>query len=106
MRLRVRYTDGTVHEGTCEDWPSLRGDGVDAVWIGDDDLVHPQGTPLIGYPLYWLYAQGDVWIVGRSAVGTNEAPREYLYDTTGVTVRTLKTMPDLRHADLKIGWWR
>lgn len=103
MRLRIVYTDETVAEGSIADWERFRSDGVDAIRIGD--------TAFYGHALYWLYFEketyGGSWIFGMASTYVSPPPPETIFRPDGlVSERRLVTMPDLRYASVKLGWWK
>lgn len=100
--VRIRYTDGTEVAGTTEQWPTWRADGVDEVRVGN-----PRETIFMGYSLYWLYRDGDAWVAGCGTVGAADLPPEVIFTRDGEQhSRPIQSVPDIRHRDVKLGWWR
>lgn len=103
MRLRIVYTDESVAEGTVDDWPTLRADGIDTVRIGDR-VFH-------GHAIYWLKFEpetdGGSWVFGMASTYVSPPPPEVLFRLNGSVVeRNIVTVPDLRHDEVKLGWWK
>jgi len=102
MRVRIRYVDGEEVAAHVAQWSMLRADGIDEVWVGD-----PHETAMGGHSLYWLYREGDAWVMGCGSLYPNSLPPEVLFYTDGRQAsRPIMGMPDLRHHDVKLGHWR
>lgn len=102
--VRVSYTSGATMTVPVEDWPNIRGDGVDEVTLILDE-IHTHR--LSGHSLYWLYREEDAWVIGCGTVGNQPLTAEGVYHDDGRTeARPLEWMPDLRHSEIKLGWWR
>lgn len=99
LPLQITYTDDSVFEGDALDWDHARSDGVDAVLLG--------GRKFSGHSLYWLYREATAWVVGGASTYESPPPPETLfYETGDVVQRKIMTMPDLKHAQVKLGWWK
>lgn len=104
LPLRIVYTDETAEEGTVADWAALRADGVDTIEVA--------GHVFSGHAIYWLYfdkeCEGGTWVLGMGSTYASPPPPETLFRPAGkpVTTRNIVTMPDLRHQQVKLGWWK
>lgn len=57
--------------------------------------------------LYWLYPEGDTWVVGEGSVRYDPNPlTEVVCSEAGMTERSIDYMPDLGLHRVKLGWWR
>ncbi len=100
---RIVYTDGSEWIGALHTWRNARADGVDLVEIGTEKFH--------GHALYWAYydeRDQGAWIFGMASTYESPPPPEYLLRADGSIrcARSIVTIPDLYHADVKIGWWR
>lgn len=106
MTVRVEYVDGTVIEAPLADWPTLPADGVWSVTYSNkpgEFLRHA------GHSVYWCYPEGDRYVVGLGTVSNvyGTLPSEaVLFPDGHQEEREIKFMPDLRHDQIKLGWWR
>jgi hypothetical protein len=102
--IDVRYVDGTELAITPDTWPDVRSDGVDRV-----TLRFPAGTASHwqGRSLYWLYYEDDHWVIGMASFTYSPVqPPEVLFWKDGrQEERRWEHVPDLRHEDVKLGWW-
>lgn len=103
MDVLIRYVDGQSTRATIDLWPTLRAEGVDEVWIYDLSGV----VTFSGQSLYWVYPDGDMYVAGSAAVAYSKTITEIVFDGLGgQTERHLHFLPDLAHADVKLGhWW-
>ena len=101
-RLTVTLINGTQHGGTVEDWASLPADQISRIDVGRRQLA--------GHSFYWLYkeeiTEGETaWVAGGFSIHDREA-REYILRESGeVLSRKVKSIPDLWHSQVKLGWW-
>lgn len=103
-RVFVSYVDDTKTVFPPERWPDARGDGVEEVYF---EVSPGVGHRLSGHSLYWLYREGDAWVVGSGTVGEQPLTTEGVYRDDGTAeARPLGWMPDLPHCAVKLGWWR
>lgn len=104
-RVTVWYVDeGGPRTGDAGLWPSLRADGVDRVVV-----TNRSGSSILqGHSVYWLYREGDVWVAGQASLHYDRwIPPEVLFLPGGTQdTRHIDYVPDLHHADVKLGWWR
>lgn len=100
--VRVTYVDGTTLSLAASEWRWMRAEGIDWVAIG-----HEKFTMLSGQSLYWVYAEGDFWVMGGGPVGYGAVPPEVLVGRDDEHIsRPVQFMPDLMHRDVKLGhWW-
>lgn len=95
----VSYVDGQETRASLEDWPTMRADGIDSVTIVDGDL----SVRYASASLYWCYPEGDEWVSGCASVGYDPNPIREVIGTS--REREVKYLPDLRHDQVKLGWW-
>lgn len=102
VRVRIHYVDGAEVEVAADEWPRLRGDGVD--WVR---ILHQGSTLLQAHSLYWLYREGSTWVAGCGSVSYDPNPLvELLFMANGtMREREREFMPDLPHSAVKLGWW-
>lgn len=107
--VRIEYVDGRTIEATADKWPILPAEGVWSVtWSNKEgeSLIHS------GHSLYWCYREHgrSCYIVGEGTVanvyGMLLPPETLLYLDGHQESRPVKFMPDLRHDQIKLGWWR
>lgn len=102
MTVRIRYVGGAEVAGPPEAWPRWRADGVDEIWVGN-----PLETSFSGHSLYWFYPEGDSWVAGSGSLYPNGLPPEVIFGLDGrQESRPIDGMPDIRHDQVKLGWWR
>lgn len=101
IRARIVYVDGTEIEVPAEDWARARSDGVDVVFAGVDGAW----TSYQGHSLYWLRREGESWVVGGASFYENPISEIIIAPDGTQTERKLEWVPDLRHAEVKLGWW-
>lgn len=97
MRVRIEYVDGTSTEGDAEDWPRLRSDGVDRVNVA--------GIWIAGHSLYWLRREDGGYSAGAASFYPNPLFGVFISDEGVQTERDIEFVPDLRHDEVKLGWW-
>lgn len=104
-RIDITYVDGQELSIDPSEWGDVRGDGVDEVFF---QVGHELGTKMSGHSVYWVYREEDAWVVGCGTVGDQPLTHEALYHDDGrSSSRPVgEYMPDLHHADIKLGWWR
>jgi hypothetical protein len=95
-RFRISYVDGTTAEGAAEDWAEARSDGVNAV---EFDRVGFQG-----HSLYWVRRVAGGWAAGAASFYRNPVFELTVVDGKQENVE-IEHVPDLRHAEVKLGWW-
>lgn len=103
LLVRVEYTDGSFQEMPIEEWPSLRSEGVDRVIVREGELL----TIRQGASLYWIYFEDQQWIFGSGSIRYDPNPvEEVVFKADGCNrVRWRSFLPDLQHAQVKLGWW-
>jgi hypothetical protein len=99
VTVEVRYVNGTLITTQPEAWVSLRADGIDYVDLTDDG---GNASRIQGQSVYWLYREGDAWVAGGGIVGHAEMVEATV---PGHEYRRPRYMPDLDHAQVKLGWW-
>lgn len=102
MEVTVNYVDGTSKKSPIEDWPILRGDGVDWVEVYNGGVLRVSSQSI-----YWIYPEGSSFVVGWGSVGYDPNPlTEVVCTQDGIqTERKIMYMPDLPHQSVKLGWW-
>ena len=104
MEVTVAYTDGSVLHAPLEQWPSLRGEGVD--WV---EITSPSGVNrLASASLYWLYREGMNIVVGCGSLRYDPNPlTEIVIGPDGSQQeRSIMFCPDMLLCDVKLGhWW-
>ena len=103
MRVRIHYVEGDELEVDPERWSVVRADGVD--WF---EVITDTGSVRFeGNSLYWLYERDGVWYAGGCGIGyPNQLEPVELVITDGVqSTRPFVNVPDLYHAETKLGWW-
>lgn len=102
-RLLITYVDGTVDEGgNVHDWADARADGVSRIDIGRGQHA--------GSSFYWLYkediGEGEIaWVSGGFSIHDIEA-HEFIHRENGERLaRKVRSIPDLKHDQVKLGWW-
>jgi hypothetical protein len=104
IRVHIDYVDGTEAEEPASGWSRVRSDGVDKV-----TLKFPDGTQSIwqGRSLYWLYREDDHWVIGMSTFtySPKQVPEVLFWSDGRQELRKWENVPDLRHEDVKLGWW-
>ncbi len=101
-RLIVTTVDGQEHCGAVEDWAEFPADQISRIDVGRRQLA--------GHSFYWLYAESiteteTAWVAGGFSIHNREAS-EYLFRESGeVLGRRVKSIPDLYHDQVKLGWW-
>ena len=105
-RLEIHYVARAQQDpwrGDPNAWRLAPADGVDRVIVHGSSPVE-----LFGQSLYWCYPQADGWILGGAVVhGSHASPSYFLRSDGNVsTVAVPGGVPDISHADIKIGWWR
>lgn len=111
--VELRYVDGAFEASEARNWPRLRAEAVDEVKIcAAREPRKPRCTALSGQSIYWVYREGDAWVMGGGGVGPEyfaqggELPAEVLVTSSGEhRARRIRFMPDLRLRDVKLGWW-
>jgi hypothetical protein len=99
IRVEVRYVNGSLIAAQPEAWASLRCDGVDYVDVTD---AAGNTSRIQGQSVYWMYREGDAWVAGGGVVGH---PEIIEVTVPGHEFRRPHHMPDLDHAQVKLGWW-
>jgi hypothetical protein len=100
-QVTVRYVDGTQVTCALDRWTDLRAAGVDYVDLQSADGVYR----VQGRSIYWLYQDGDRWVLGGGIVGNSEPIEEVIATAIGFEIRHPEYMPDLEHDRVKLGWW-
>ena len=101
IRLHVKYVDGAYFDIPVHDWTSLDGQGIDYIEIGVEHF-----TKTSGHSIYWVYPEGDTWVMGSGPVGYGAISPEVVVAQDGTQLaRDIQFMPDLHHSDIKLGWW-
>jgi hypothetical protein len=103
MRITIRYVEGDELTIDPERWASVRGDGVD--WF---EVTTERGTTRFsGDSIYWLYEHDGVWYAGGCGVGyvNRSAISELVIKDGEESTRSHDYVPDLHHAEVKLGWW-
>ena len=101
-RLIVTLVDETEHCGTVEDWAKLPADRISRI-----DVARQQ---LGGHSFYWLYEDQltrdeRVWVAGGFSIFEYDAAEYIIRENGEVFVRRVKSIPDLQHEQVKLGWW-
>lgn len=101
--ITIEYGNG-VMEVAADLWPFVRGDDVQKVTAECNGL----SVTFQAHSIYWLYPEGDNWIVGAGSVRYDNNPlTEIIIAPDGrQTERHIEYMPDLRHDRVKLGWWK
>jgi hypothetical protein len=99
--VTVRYVDSTQVTCAFDRWPDLRSAGIDYVDLGTEEGAYR----VQGRSVYWLYQNGDRWVLGGGIVGNSEPITEVVTDGDGFYVRHPEHMPDLERDQVKLGWW-
>jgi hypothetical protein len=102
-KFTIHFVDGESIESTTRDWGAIRADGVDHIDFG---CVTKSGDSV-----YYLYPENITeteiaWVVGSFAVYTDAAQESIMRQNGEVFGRMRRTMPDIKHQQLKLGWWR
>jgi hypothetical protein len=97
----VEYVDGEVIEAPVTEWRSLRADGVDRVLLGFPGAM----TSYAGHSLYWIRQEDDLWVVGGASFYENPVSEVAVAPDGTQTERKIEWVPDMLHADVKLGWW-
>jgi hypothetical protein len=103
-KFYITYVDGEVIHLTSAEWPDVRADGVDRI-----DFGCVQRT---GDSIYYLYPEkitdsGEMaWVCGSFAVYQNTCEESIMRINGECLMRTRKSVPDLLHSQVKLGWWR
>ena len=97
--VTVRYVNAVEVFTPVAAWPDIRSDGVDWVDLTDDAGA---ASRIQGQSVYWLYREGDSWVVGGGVVGHPEVMEVVV---PGHQWRRPRRMPDLGHGQVKLGWW-
>ncbi len=73
-------------------------------WV---EITNAAGTARVsGHSIYWLYREGDVWVLGGGSIGYTNPLGEVLVGSGNHQYREIDYMPDLPHRAVKIGaWW-
>jgi hypothetical protein len=101
--VRVGYVDGQLVEGEPSRWQDWPGQGVDWVEVASG----PGRTRLSGQSVYWLYREGEAWVMGGGPVGYGTLPPELVVTEERQDARAVRFMPDLPREAVKLGhWWR
>lgn len=99
----VEYVDGPAIAGRIDRWREFPGQAVGKVRVVLEDGREIQ---LAGSSLYWIRELLEGWGIGQAACGYSEIPPETVLARDGRTwTRELEYVPDLEHADVKLGWW-
>lgn len=99
--VRIRYVTGRVEAASVSAWPELPAEGIDWVEIG-----HHHFTRTMGMSIYWVYREGNRWVMGSGPVGYGALPAEVLVGADDQhEARAIEFMPDLPHSAVKLGWW-
>ena len=103
-KLEIKYVDGELIRATTADWCNLRPDGIDYV-----DFFCIQRA---GHSIYYLcednikYDGEIAWVVGGMSLYEHNCEESIIRSTGEVMMRVVTSLPDLRHDQIKIGWWR
>lgn len=100
-RVRIRYVTGETCEGPAHDWPAFPSEGIDAVAIGNGE----HWTWLSGQSVYWLYPEGDAYVMGGGPIGYDALPPEVVVRGAMHIARHIRFAPDLPQSAVKLGWW-
>lgn len=100
--MRVGYVSGPPLLAPAAWWTTLPAEGVD--WV---EVINGGRVRLASASLYWLYPEGEAWVVGRGSIRYDPNPlTEVLCFPDGTQVeREIDYMPDLHLPDIKLGWW-
>lgn len=101
--VAIRYVDGSEARCAASVWASQRAEGVDRVVVSNE----AGSSVFSGHSVYWLYREGRVWVAGQAAWGYGHVlTPEVLFLPDGTQdIRRIEYVPDLRHRDVKLGWW-
>jgi hypothetical protein len=100
--LRVGYVDRQAIRAEPSEWPRLPSEGVDFV-----ELENGAGSVRVsGHSLYWLYLEGDSWVIGGGSIGYANPLGETVVGVGNHQYRAIEYMPDLAARQVKLGhWW-
>lgn len=100
--VTIFYVDGNNLKIPPKDWGKARADGVDYVELSND-----AGTIRVsGHSLYWLYPEGDAWVIGAGSIGYTNPLGETIVGVGNHKYRVIDYLPDLSHDSVKLGhWW-
>lgn len=107
MLLEISYVDGIRQEITPGEWPDAPAEGVDLIELVADGKRYR----LMGHSIYWLREDGDTLLLGGGDVIANPAAshivviEEVHYAQGRFYRRVLDSMPDVKHWQVKLGWW-
>ena len=100
--VEIKYIDEEVIKITADEWDTVRAEGVDEIIMCNPLPIHCSG-----HSLYWLYKDGDNYVLGGASPYIPEKIAEVLFTVADLQVeREIDYMPDLLHKDIKLGWWR
>lgn len=102
LAFRIRYVDGVETTAPLERWRDVRADGVD--WF--EVTTRTGTTRWKGHSLYWLRRDGDDWIAGAASFYPNARGELTIHPDGSEEARPIgETVPDLKHHEVKLGWW-
>jgi hypothetical protein len=97
--VTVTYVDRSSITATADQWRHIRSDGV--------DVVEVDGVRFEGKSIYWLYGESDLWVAGAASFYEDIKNPELVITPDGSQLeRVIQWVPDISHADMKLGWWR
>jgi len=104
QKLIVEYIDGEVIESSTKEWEKIRPEGINSINLKGR-------THLSGDSIYFIYPDTIldneiVWMVGSFAVYMNTCTEFMIRQNGEVIGRERRSMPDLKHDQVKLGWWR
>lgn len=104
LSVTIVYVDGSAVTAPADHWPALRADGVDRVVVSN-----AQGAvDFAGHSVYWCRPAGSGYAFGAASFyQNNRGPEIHVTDETQTAVALAPDyVPDLKHAEVKLGAWR
>ncbi len=100
----ILYEDESALNISATEWPVVRSDGVQEVRVS----ANGYSVVFQAASFYWLYPEGEHFVAGCGSVRYDPNPlTEVLVFADGrQEERRVEFMPDLRHEQVKLGWWK
>lgn len=116
VQVLVEYTDESSLTTSSAGWGRARGDGVERVTICNRPNLCTSNSGDGIYWLYWEWPESEAegyWVMGGGTVGCPYG-REGCLGKEVIVRRTAnshesrqpQSMPDLKHGEVKLGWWK